>query len=281
MSKLNLRNSVESKTSYLYRFISAVLYLPFFWKNSQLLCILILFCFSYRILHNNSFYGIIPREIGDLQDLKMLDLGYNNFSGPIPSELQNILSLEFLWVRSSPNKCFSQINFHYLTLISFWRCRFLKGNSLSGCSPGGVQQLTRICEPENQVPIPTTRIATINIRRLLVSKRKDFEMINITDPIRSPNDMGFPWNSPAAPSPSEPIPPPPPSPAPPSQENKNKSSATIYASIGAVIVFLVAASSALCFFYYCRKKTSTVVPLSANSSSRQLQTTTMEGCLMC
>lgn len=133
------------------------------------------------ILHNNSFYGIIPREIGDLQDLKMLDLGYNNFSGPIPSELQNILSLEFL---------------------------FLKGNSLSGCSPVGVHQLTRICEPENQVPTPTTRIATFKIRRLLVSKRIDFEMINISDPIRSPSPMVFPWNSPAAPSPSEPIQPP-------------------------------------------------------------------------
>jgi hypothetical protein len=53
-------------------------------------------CFPYSILHNNSFYGTIPMEIGDLHDLKMLDLGYNNFSGLIPSELQNILSLEFL-----------------------------------------------------------------------------------------------------------------------------------------------------------------------------------------
>lgn len=207
------------------------------------------------ILHNNSFYGTIPREIGDLQDLKMLDLGYNNFSGPIPSELQHILSLEFL---------------------------FLEGNRLSGRSPVGVHQLTRICEHENQVPTTTTRIVTIKIRRLLMTKQKDFKMVNITEhPIR------FPLNSPAAPSPSDPIPPPPapPSPsepipppsAPPSQENKSKSSATLYASIGAVIVFFMVASSALCFFYYCRKKTSTVVPLSANSSSRQLQTTTMEG----
>jgi hypothetical protein len=53
------------------------------------------------ILHNNSFYGIIPTEMKYLHELKVLDLGYNTFSGPFPSELRNILSLKFLYVRSS------------------------------------------------------------------------------------------------------------------------------------------------------------------------------------
>jgi len=89
---------VEPKTSYFYRFGSAVLYFPLCKFFFQLLSILILFCFvsPYSLLRNNSFYGIIPIEIGDLRDIKMLDLGYNNFSGPVPSELQNIVSLEFL-----------------------------------------------------------------------------------------------------------------------------------------------------------------------------------------
>nr|CAB3464964.1 unnamed protein product [Digitaria exilis] len=254
------------------------------------------------ILRNNSFYGIIPIEIGDLQDIKMLDLGYNNFSGPIPSELQNILSLEFL---------------------------FLKGNGLSGGLPVGLNWLNRL---------PTARFATIKIRRLLVSTQKDPENINLpghtgrllppphhkvapspSEPISPPpaspttehtnpphhkvapspsEPISPPPTSPTtehtnpphhkvAPSPSEPISPPPASPTTehtnpsqdttPNQENKNNSSQTIYASIGAAIGFLVVALSAVCFFYYCRRKTSTVVPLSAPTSSRQLQTTAMKG----
>jgi hypothetical protein len=60
----------------------------------------IFFIHPYSILHKNFFYGIIPTEIGDLRELKVLDLGYNNFNGPIPSELINILSLEFMYVRT-------------------------------------------------------------------------------------------------------------------------------------------------------------------------------------
>uniref|UniRef100_A0A453B504 Leucine-rich repeat-containing N-terminal plant-type domain-containing protein n=1 Tax=Aegilops tauschii subsp. strangulata TaxID=200361 RepID=A0A453B504_AEGTS len=32
----------------------------------------------FLVLHRNLFYGIIPREMGDLRELKVLDLGYNN-----------------------------------------------------------------------------------------------------------------------------------------------------------------------------------------------------------
>ncbi|KAG4920546.1 hypothetical protein JHK86_049359 [Glycine max] len=36
------------------------------------------------ILRNNYFYGDIPKEILQLEDLEVLDLGYNNFSGQFP-----------------------------------------------------------------------------------------------------------------------------------------------------------------------------------------------------
>ncbi|CAM8967327.1 unnamed protein product [Rhodiola kirilowii] len=36
------------------------------------------------VLRNNLFFGEIPAEMGDLQDLEVLDLGYNNLSGLIP-----------------------------------------------------------------------------------------------------------------------------------------------------------------------------------------------------
>lgn len=42
---------------------------------------------SFSILRNNSFTGIIPEGFGQLKELEVLDLGYNNFSGPLPSDL--------------------------------------------------------------------------------------------------------------------------------------------------------------------------------------------------
>ncbi|OIW20183.1 hypothetical protein TanjilG_06571 [Lupinus angustifolius] len=41
------------------------------------------------ILRNNSFYGDIPKEILQLKELEVLDLGYNNFSGSFPSDNLN------------------------------------------------------------------------------------------------------------------------------------------------------------------------------------------------
>lgn len=60
-----------------------------------LLALLFLFLII-SILRNNSFDGIIPSEIADLEELEMLDLGYNNFSGQLPSNLGNNLSLSIL-----------------------------------------------------------------------------------------------------------------------------------------------------------------------------------------
>lgn len=59
-------------------------------SNSAFLC-----C---RILRNNSFSGKIPKEIGDLMELEVLDLGYNNFSGAFPSDYSNNLALTTLYV---------------------------------------------------------------------------------------------------------------------------------------------------------------------------------------
>jgi hypothetical protein len=47
-------------------------------------------------LRNNSFSGIIPEEIGELKELEVLDLGYNNFSGTLSAELGSNLSLTIL-----------------------------------------------------------------------------------------------------------------------------------------------------------------------------------------
>ncbi|OIV98414.1 hypothetical protein TanjilG_16741 [Lupinus angustifolius] len=48
------------------------------------------------ILRNNSFVGIIPAGIAHLKELEVLDLGYNNFSGPLPNDLGSNISLTTL-----------------------------------------------------------------------------------------------------------------------------------------------------------------------------------------
>ncbi|GLT31505.1 hypothetical protein SLA2020_062380 [Shorea laevis] len=45
------------------------------------------------VLRNNSFSGIIPEGVGALKELEVLDLGYNNFTGPLPVDLGSNLSL--------------------------------------------------------------------------------------------------------------------------------------------------------------------------------------------
>jgi len=46
-----------------------------------------------RILHGNNLIGIIPKELGMLKSLKVLDLGMNQLSGPIPPEIGNLNQL--------------------------------------------------------------------------------------------------------------------------------------------------------------------------------------------
>ncbi|KAH7280699.1 hypothetical protein KP509_36G010000 [Ceratopteris richardii] len=41
----------------------------------------------------NDLHGVIPRELGQLQDLNILFLNDNELFGPIPEELANCLSL--------------------------------------------------------------------------------------------------------------------------------------------------------------------------------------------
>ncbi|KAL5543762.1 hypothetical protein UlMin_007546 [Ulmus minor] len=56
---------------------------------------------QYMSFGTNALSGEIPKEIGQLTELKSLSLGINNFSGPLPSELGNLSKLEQLYIDSS------------------------------------------------------------------------------------------------------------------------------------------------------------------------------------
>ncbi|CAI9782279.1 unnamed protein product [Fraxinus pennsylvanica] len=48
---------------------------------------------KYMILRNNSCSGLIQEEIAKLNELEVLDLGYNNFSGQLPCHFINNFSI--------------------------------------------------------------------------------------------------------------------------------------------------------------------------------------------
>ena len=43
-----------------------------------------------RILHGNKLVGTVPKELGYLKNLRVLDIGMNQLTGPIPPEFGNL-----------------------------------------------------------------------------------------------------------------------------------------------------------------------------------------------
>lgn len=52
--------------------------------------------YTYSILSKNHFSGVIPKEIGGLTMLELLDLRDNDLSGTVPAEIGGLLSLKRL-----------------------------------------------------------------------------------------------------------------------------------------------------------------------------------------
>jgi len=48
----------------------------------------------FRILDDNLLLGTIPKQIGMLKSLTVLDLSVNRFSGPIPPEIGNLTRIK-------------------------------------------------------------------------------------------------------------------------------------------------------------------------------------------
>ncbi|KAH0904907.1 hypothetical protein HID58_044410, partial [Brassica napus] len=84
----------------------------------------------------NKFEGDIPRSIGLLKELHVLNLPNNAFTGHIPSSLGNLTALESLDV--SQNQLSGEIP-QALGSLSFLSYMNFSHNQLTGLVPGGTQ----------------------------------------------------------------------------------------------------------------------------------------------
>ncbi|KAE8660271.1 Receptor like protein 33 [Hibiscus syriacus] len=87
-------------------------------------------------LSNNKFSGQIPEEVGQLISLQMLNFSHNNFTGPIPASFGNLVRLESLDLSS--NKLGGSIP-SQMTNLTFLEVLNLSHNNLVGQIPHGKQ----------------------------------------------------------------------------------------------------------------------------------------------
>ncbi|TYI67589.1 hypothetical protein E1A91_D08G028400v1 [Gossypium mustelinum] len=87
-------------------------------------------------LSNNQLSGEIPKDVGQLISLQMLNFSHNNFTGPIPTSFGNLVELESLDLSS--NKFSGGIPSQMVNLI-FLEVLNLSNNNLVGPIPHGNQ----------------------------------------------------------------------------------------------------------------------------------------------
>ncbi|KAJ4903389.1 receptor like protein 20 [Raphanus sativus] len=111
---------------------------PLIWNLTKL---------SVLIMSHNHFTGTLnpnSTSLFELHHLRFLDLGYNNFSSPLPSEFGNLNRLEVLSL--SDNGFFGQVpsSFNNLTLLTELSLKLLmlSNNNLTGTIPQCLSNLT-------------------------------------------------------------------------------------------------------------------------------------------
>ena len=91
----------------------------------------------------NNLTGIISEELGDLTKLTGLDLNYNNLSGPIPEELGNLTKLTQLTLRNNNLSGTIPEELGDLTKLKWLN---LGSNNLSGTIPEELGDLTELTQ---------------------------------------------------------------------------------------------------------------------------------------
>ncbi|KAL9274078.1 Receptor-like protein [Drosera capensis] len=108
-------------------------------KGLELELLKILTVFTSLDISNNNFSGVIPRELGNLDGLLVLNFSHNALSGPIPSSIGNLTELESLDL--SYNKLSGEIP-EGLVGLTFLSTLSLAFNRLTGRIPDGAQFAT-------------------------------------------------------------------------------------------------------------------------------------------
>ncbi|GLU15272.1 hypothetical protein SLE2022_317750 [Rubroshorea leprosula] len=105
-------------------------------KGSERELVKILKIFTTIDFSSNQFHGPIPKELGELNSLLLLNLSHNSLSGQIPSSLGKLAELESLDLSS--NKLEGRIP-EQLTNLTFLSVLNLSHNELKGHIPEGKQ----------------------------------------------------------------------------------------------------------------------------------------------
>ncbi|XP_058111951.1 receptor-like protein Cf-9 [Magnolia sinica] len=105
-------------------------------KGLELELVKILTAYTVVDISNNQFHGDIPKSIGDVKSLHVLNMSYNCLTGQIPASLEGINDLESLDL--SHNNLSGEIPQH-LTKLTFIAVLDLSYNHLVGSIPQGQQ----------------------------------------------------------------------------------------------------------------------------------------------
>ncbi|XP_074280582.1 inactive receptor-like serine/threonine-protein kinase At2g40270 isoform X2 [Silene latifolia] len=186
------------------------------------------------ILRNNSFSGMIPKEIVVLKELKLLNLAYNNLRRPFPHEFE--YDIPILLLDNNGQSCHISSQLENLALFSD-----TQGDEKKLTSPMEISSATRQYG-EKRAAVHSRRLKELNGRSSTNSP-----------PLVASNSgeegLPPPPQSPSSPDPSKPPPTPerpnfaPPSldnvPSPPPSSSTKKSQAPIFVGVGAGLGFIV------------------------------------------
>ena len=131
-------------------------------------------------LHNRQLSGLLPKELGDLTKLTVLDISTNpQLKGEIPQEIGNLTALEI--VDFQDNRLSETIPIGLGNLDSL-RALLLKGNLFSGAVPTEVGNLTRLTVLDISGN-PLTGSIPISFVNLVQLRDFSFEKTDLCEPI--------------------------------------------------------------------------------------------------
>ncbi|KAF3451125.1 hypothetical protein FNV43_RR07215 [Rhamnella rubrinervis] len=146
----------------------------------------------------NAFYGPIPKELGNLENLNLLALGSNNFSGSLPPELGNLINLEEIYMDSSGVG--GEIPSTFANLRNM-RIMWASDNRFSGKIPDFIGNWTKLTVLRFQGnsfegPIPSSFSQLISLNSLRIGDiYNGSSSLNFTKNLKNLTDLDLSFNN--------------------------------------------------------------------------------------